>query len=76
MDPHHCEHVLDKQLFVEDCELLLVGKGWLGGVKAKGGVNMIEMATVLHDAKVSLNFLGAELLYESLCLSVCLSHFF
>lgn len=35
----------------KDCELLLVGKGWLGGVKAKGGVNMIEMATVLHDAK-------------------------
>jgi len=35
----------------KDCETLLVGKGWLGGVKAKGGVNMIEMATVLHDAK-------------------------
>jgi len=35
----------------KDCEDLLVGKGWLGGVKAKVGVNMIEMATVLHDAK-------------------------
>ena len=32
---------------------VLVGKGWLGGVKAKGGVNMAEMSTVLHDAKVN-----------------------
>lgn len=33
--------------------LILVGKGWLGGVKAKGGVNMAEMSIVLHDAKVN-----------------------
>jgi hypothetical protein len=32
--------------------LFLVGKGWLGGVRAKGDVNITEMATVLHDAKV------------------------
>ena len=34
-----------------------VGKGWLGGVKAKGGVNMTEMATVLHDAKVRITYI-------------------
>eukprot|EP00088_Acartia_fossae_P012770 TRINITY_DN1660_c0_g1_i2.p1 TRINITY_DN1660_c0_g1~~TRINITY_DN1660_c0_g1_i2.p1 ORF type:complete len:472 (+),score=139.16 TRINITY_DN1660_c0_g1_i2:231-1646(+) len=35
----------------KDCESLLVGKGWMGGVKAKGEVDIMEMATVLHDAK-------------------------
>jgi len=45
----------------KDCEALLVGKGWLGGVKAKGGVNMTEMATVLHDAKCPTETLGVIL---------------
>jgi len=45
----------------KECESLLVGKGWLGGVKAKGGVNMIEMATVLHDAKCPAETLGVVL---------------
>jgi len=35
----------------KDCETLLVGKGWMGGIKAKGDVDIVEMATVLHDAK-------------------------
>jgi len=35
----------------KDCEILLVGKGWMGGIKAKGDVDIVEMATVLHDAK-------------------------
>jgi len=35
----------------DDCVSLLVGKGWMGGVKAKVGINMVEMATVLHDAE-------------------------
>eukprot|EP00088_Acartia_fossae_P042606 TRINITY_DN44791_c0_g1_i1.p1 TRINITY_DN44791_c0_g1~~TRINITY_DN44791_c0_g1_i1.p1 ORF type:complete len:420 (-),score=15.77 TRINITY_DN44791_c0_g1_i1:147-1358(-) len=45
----------------KDCENLLVGKGWLGGVKAKGGINMIEMATVLHDAKCPVETLSVIL---------------
>jgi hypothetical protein len=45
----------------KDCESLLVGKGWLGGVKAKGGVNMVEMATVLHDAKCPVETLSVVL---------------
>lgn len=34
-----------------DCEALLVGKTWLGSIKPKGGVNMHEMVTALHDGK-------------------------
>jgi len=42
----------------DDCVALLVGKGWMGGVKAKVGINMVEMATILHDAKCPVETLG------------------
>jgi len=45
----------------DDCVCLLVGKGWMGGVKAKVGINMAEMATVLHDAKCPVETLSLVL---------------
>ena len=41
----------------EDCQELVVGKGWLGGKKVKGGVSPGEVTTVLAAAGAPVSIL-------------------
>lgn len=41
----------------EDCLDLVVGKGWLGGKKAKGGVSPVEVTAVLAAAGAPVEIL-------------------
>ena len=45
-----------------DCEALVVGKGWLGGRKARGGVSPGEVVSLLAAARAPLETLTAVLL--------------
>jgi len=45
-----------------DCEALVVGKGWLGGRKARGGVSPGEVVSLLAAARAPVETLAAVLL--------------
>jgi len=45
-----------------DCEALVVGKGWLGGRKARGGVSPGEVVSLLAAARSPVETLAAVLL--------------
>ena len=45
-----------------DCEALVVGKGWLGGRKARGGVSPGEVVNLLAAARAPVETLAAVLL--------------